>query len=299
MTAAEPTRGGRSLGGTVRTWLELVRFSHTIFALPFAVMALFLATPGRWPEPTVTVLVLVCMVAARTAAMAYNRLVDRDIDAENPRTRSRHLPAGLIGSREVLALIVLSSAVFMGGAFLLNRLAFVCSLPVLAVLLGYSHTKRFFSGTHFVLGLALGLAPLGVWIAVRGVIDASVAVPALLGGAVLLWVAGFDVIYSCQDVGFDRRAGLHSVPARLGVPRALWLARACHVGMLALLVLLGRSAELGAIYWCGAAVTALLLLWEHRLVRAEDLSRVDMAFFTVNGGISVLLSVFTIVEVMR
>ncbi len=282
----------------LRTWLELVRFSHTIFALPFAVMALFLAAPDGRPSLRVTGLVLLCMVAARTAAMAYNRLVDRDVDAANPRTRSRHLPAGLVTVAEVGGVVVVASAVFVAGAFLLNPLAGRLSFPVLVVLLGYSHTKRFTSASHFVLGLALGLAPLGVWIAVRGVIDASVLQPALIGGAVLAWVAGFDVIYSCQDVAFDREAGLRSVPARLGVAGALRVARVCHVVAVLLLLALAPAAGLGGLYLAGVVATALLLLWEHRLVRADDLSRVDLAFFTVNGCISLLLGAVTVVEVV-
>lgn len=282
----------------VRTWLELVRFSHTIFALPFAIMALFLASPEGLPSLRVTGLVLVCMVAARTAAMAYNRLIDRDVDAENPRTEGRHLPAGLVSVAEVTGVVVFASLVFVAGAFLLNRLAFVLSFPVLLVLLGYSHTKRFTSASHFVLGLALGLAPLGVWVAVRGVVDISILQPALLGGAVLLWVAGFDVIYSCQDVGFDREVGLRSVPARLGIAGALRVARVCHVLAVLLLAALAPLAGLGAFYVTGVVITAALLAWEHRLVRADDLSRVDMAFFTVNGCISIVLGLFTVIEVL-
>lgn len=279
-----------------RHYLELVRFSHTLFALPFALMALFLATPGEWPALRTTAWILVCMVGARTAAMAYNRLVDRDVDARNPRTRGRHLPAGAVRVAEVVALVVVSAAVFVVGAAALNPLALALSPIVLVVLLGYSHLKRFTALCHFGLGLALGLAPLGVWIAVRGVVDASAWIPATLGLAVICWVTGFDILYACQDVEFDRGAGLHSIPARLGVARSLWVARSLHVAMIAALIGLGVLTGSGPVYACGVALTAALLVYEHRLVRADDLSRIDVAFFTVNGCISLLLCAFTIAE---
>lgn len=299
-TSTTSPRTGRDRTGRVRTWLELVRFSHTLFALPFAVMALFLATPGRLPSARVAGLVVLCMVAARTAAMAYNRLVDADVDAKNPRTAGRHLPAGLVTRPEVVALVIGSSLVFLGGAWLLNGLAFALAAPTLAVLLGYSHTKRFTAGSHFVLGLALGLSPLGVWVAARGApVDASYWIPAALSAAVLLWVAGFDILYSCQDVEFDRGHGLHSVPGRLGIAGALRVARLSHVAMIGFLLALAWLAGLGPLYLVGVAVTAGLLVYEHRLVRADDLSRIDVAFFTVNGFVSLLLCVFTVVEVVR
>lgn len=295
MTAPAPAL---TLRERARRYLELVRFSHTLFALPFAVMALFLASPGGIPSARVTALVLLCMVAARTAAMAYNRLVDRGIDARNPRTRGRHLPAGLLGSAEVAGLVLASAAVFVAATWFINRLAFALSIPVLGVLLGYSHTKRFTALCHFALGLALGLAPLGVWVAVKGAVDATAWIPGLLGLSVLLWVAGFDVLYACQDVAFDRGEGLHSVPARVGVPRALALARGLHAAMIGALAGVGWVAGLGPIYAAGVAVTAALLVYEHRLVRADDLSKVDVAFFTVNGCISLLLCGFTVAEVL-
>ncbi|MBL8766773.1 MAG: UbiA family prenyltransferase [Planctomycetes bacterium] len=279
-----------------RHYLELGRFSHTLFALPFALMALVLATPGEWPALRTTAWILVCMVGARTAAMAYNRLVDRDVDARNPRTRGRHLPAGAVRVAEVVVLVVVSAAVFVVGAAALNPLALALSPIVLVVLLGYSHLKRFTALCHFGLGLALGLAPLGVWIAVRGVVDASAWIPATLGLAVICWVTGFDILYACQDVEFDRGAGLHSIPARLGVARSLWVARSLHVAMIAALIGLGVLTGSGPVYACGVALTAALLVYEHRLVRADDLSRIDVAFFTVNGCISLLLCAFTIAE---
>lgn len=297
---------GEAVGGTnqndvgrVKTWMDLVRFSHTLFALPFAVMALFLAYEDRLPDWKVTGLVLLCMVFARTAAMAYNRLVDADVDAKNPRTAGRHLPAGLISRVEVIGLVLGSSAAFVVCTWLLNSLAFALAVPTLIVLLGYSHTKRFTSASHFVLGLALGLSPLGVWVAARGApVDASYWIPGLLSIAVLLWVAGFDILYSCQDVDFDRSEGLHSVPKRLGIPRALWVARVCHVAMIVALCLLAGQAGLGPIYKVGVGLTAALLIYEHRLVRSDDLSKIDMAFFTVNGVVSLLLSGLTVLEVL-
>jgi 4-hydroxybenzoate polyprenyltransferase len=283
----------------ISDWLELVRFSHTIFALPFAAIALFLATGGEWPGARLTLLVLLCMVFARTAAMAYNRLVDRDVDAANPRTRSRHLPAGRLAVAEVAAIVAISGAAFATCAFLLNPLAGGLSLPVLAVLLGYSHFKRFSALSHFVLGLALGLAPLAVFVAVKGTIDASFVAPALLGLAVLAWVAGFDLIYASQDVEFDRAAGLHSIPARIGIGRALLLSRLLHVAMVVLLALLGIFSGLGLLYWVGLVLVAVLLVHEHRLVRADDLSKVDLAFFTLNGVVSVAFAAFAIAELVR
>ncbi len=303
MSAADDARAAPAPRATilerVRRYLALVRFSHTLFALPFALMALFLANPGEWPSARTTGLIVLCMVAARTAAMAYNRLVDRDIDAKNPRTRDRHLPAGALGAFEVGALTAASSAVFVVGAALLNRLAFALALPVLGILLFYSHTKRFTAFCHAVLGVALGLAPLGVWIGVRGAIDSSIVVPAVLGAAVLAWVSGFDVIYACQDESFDRAHGLRSLPARVGVGRALFVARALHVVMIGLLVTLAFLAQLGGVYVAGVAITSALLAWEHSLVRADDLSRVNLAFFTVNGCVSLVLAAATIVEVLR
>ncbi len=298
MTSAPPRRA-RSLAGRLRLYLELVRFSHTVFALPFALMALFLAGTGGLPGWRTVLLVLVCLVAARTAAMAYNRLADRASDAQNPRTRARHLPAGLVSVREVALLVLGASGVFVAAAWFLNTLAFVLSFPVLALLLGYSHTKRFTAASHFVLGLALGLAPLGAWIAVRGVLDASCLIPALLGLAVLCWAAGFDILYACQDVDFDRGARLRSIPARCGVARALVVARLLHAAMLVLLLALGRAAALGGSYGAGVAACAALLAWEHSLVKPYDLSRVNLAFFTANGCVSLLLCAATLIEVLQ
>jgi len=291
------------MAATLRSYLELVRFSHTIFALPFALMAAILAfnaplvapsAPADWWRRGLGV--LVCMVAARTAAMAFNRLVDRSFDAANPRTATRHLPRGALGVGEVFGLVVASCAAFIAATllFLPNWLPLVLSAPVLAWLLAYSYTKRFTMLAHVWLGAALGMAPVAAWIAIRG--EAVLADPAdllpgfILGLAVTAWVAGFDIIYACQDAGFDASHGLHSIPARLGVPRALLLAALLHVVTLAILATLPLVVpELGWVYRATLVAIAGLLLWEHSLVRPDDLSRVNQAFFTANAAIGLLL----------
>jgi 4-hydroxybenzoate polyprenyltransferase len=294
------------MAATLRTYLALVRFSHTVFALPFAVMAALVAVawggdggivatqPSTWLRPAAGI--LVCMVAARTAAMAFNRLVDRAIDAANPRTASRHLPRGDVTTAQVLGLVVGSSSVFVAGTllFLPNWLPLALSLPVLAWLLGYSYAKRFTSLAHLWLGAALGLAPVAAWIALRGATvvrdPADILPAAVLGLAVTTWVAGFDIIYACQDAVFDAAHGLHSIPARIGVPRALARAQWLHVATLILLAALPLVVPaLGAIFWVAWAVIAALLIWEHSLVRADDLSRVNEAFFTANAVIGLVL----------
>ncbi|MFM7070357.1 MAG: UbiA-like polyprenyltransferase [Planctomycetota bacterium] len=298
----------------VRHLLELIRFSHTIFALPFALLAAVMAwtTPSasgsgptfRW---THLVGIIVCMVGARSAAMAFNRLVDRHLDAANPRTKSRHLPAGLLTAASVAWFIVASGAVFFAGTwlFLPNRLPLILSVPVLLFLLGYSYAKRFTSLAHFWLGAALMMAPVSAWIALRGEVLLAApldALPAvLLGAAVLLWVAGFDIIYACQDHGYDTRAKLRSVPARLGIPVSLKLAAACHAGMLVVLVglpFLCPSVPLGWLYGSGIAAVATLLIVEHRLVRPDDLTRVNIAFFHVNAVVSIGLFVIGSIDLL-
>lgn len=291
--------------------LEMIRFSHTIFALPFALLAAVMAwsvTDG--PEQTPAwgawqlLGILVCMVGARSAAMAFNRLVDRAIDARNPRTASRHLPSGALSVGTVVAFTVISILVFLAGTcfFLPNYVPLLVALPVLGVLLGYSYAKRFTSLAHFWLGVALMLAPICAWLAIRGLVvleNPGDLLPAIvLGLAVLLWVAGFDIIYACQDYEFDRREGLRSVPVRLGVAGALRLAAACHAGTILLLATLpwtglwsGPVLELGWIYGLTVLAVAVLLVYEHSLVRPDDLSRVNVAFFNVNAIISVALLV--------
>jgi 4-hydroxybenzoate polyprenyltransferase len=276
--------------GGLADWLRLVRFSHSVFALPFALAAAWLAG-GAMPAPRTLALVVLCAVAARTAAMAFNRLVDRRLDAANPRTQGREIPRGIVSARAASALVLISSAVFVAGAFALNRLCGLLAAPVLAVLLGYSVTKRVTWLSHAVLGLALGLAPLGAWLAVRGSFDGDLARPILLAAAVLFWVAGFDLIYACQDADHDRAAGLRSIPARFGVARALAASGAAHVVTVALLVAFGLRAELGLAWWSVLGVAAVLLFWQHRIVRPGDLSRVDVAFFALNGWVAVALFV--------
>lgn len=270
----------------LRNYASLVRFSHSIFALPFALSGAWLAARGTPPRQSLLWIVVAC-VAARTAAMSFNRIVDRDIDASNPRTSARELPAGKLKRTSVIALVVVSSGVFVLAAFELNSLCGKIAPAVLAVLLSYSWTKRFTWACHAVLGLSLALAPLGAWLAVRGEIDSQAVIPALLACAVLTWVAGFDLIYACQDAEFDRRARLHSVPARFGVARALQCSRAAHVATLIFLILTWWRADLGWIYALSIALAALLLFAEQRVVRADDLSRVNLAFFTLNGWIGV------------
>ena len=291
----------------IRHILEMIRFSHTLFALPFALLSAVMAwTLGARSEPSVSwrwqdlLGIVLCMVAARSAAMAFNRVADWRMDAENPRTSRRHIPAGALSVGSVAAFALVSSAVFVTSTllFLPNRLPLYLALPVLAFLLGYSYTKRFTSAAHFWLGAALMLAPVSAWIALRG--EQVLANPAdllpavVLGSAVLLWVAGFDIIYACQDVEFDRQAGLHSVPARLGVAGALRLAAVCHLGMVLLLIALPFVYPLlGWIYGLGVASVAALLVYEHRLVRPDDLDRVNLAFFHVNAVVSIGLLLVT------
>ena len=290
----------------LRTFLELVRFSHTIFALPFAVIAALIAI--RWggdeglsPKSPLGIArgaagILLCMITARSAAMAFNRLVDRTIDAANPRTAMRHLPRGDVGVGEVLLLVVGSSAAFIASTllFLPNWLPLVLAVPVLAWLLGYSYAKRFTLLAHVWLGAALGFTPVAAWIALRGQTlmrdPADILPAAILGLAVMAWVAGFDIIYACQDAAFDAAHGLQSIPARLGVPRALRLAKWFHlVTMLLLSSLPLVVPELGGIYWIGYAAIVALLVWEHAIVRPDDLSRVNQAFFSANAAIGLIL----------
>ena len=298
----------------LRHLLELIRFSHTIFALPFALLAAVMA----WTAPSASgeradfrwthlAGILVCMVGARSAAMAFNRLVDRHLDAANPRTKSRHLPAGLLSAASVVWFTIASSAVFFAGTllFLPNRLPIMLSAPVLLFLLGYSYAKRFTSLAHFWLGAALMLAPISAWIALRGELlmtSPSDIVPAvLLGAAVLMWVAGFDIIYACQDHGYDTRAKLRSVPARLGIPASLKLAAACHAGMLGLLIalpLVCPAIPLGWLYWSGVGAVAVLLIVEHRLVRPDDLTRVNIAFFNINAVVSIGLFIVGAIDLL-
>lgn len=277
------------------TYFSLVKFGHSIFALPFALQGAWLAAGGM-PSAREILWIVVAAVCARTAAMAFNRLVDRRQDAANPRTAGRELPAGKLVPVQVAVLVAAAALGFVGAAFALNPLAGRLSLPVLAVLLSYSFFKRFSVLAHAVLGLGLALAPLGAWIAVRGSFEGDLRPILLLAAAVWSWVAGFDLIYACQDAEFDRQSGLHSVPARFGVRRALTAARVAHLVTIACLAAFTASAELSWIYWSAVGGAALLLAWEHSLVAPDDLSRVNVAFFTLNGWVGVALFVGLVLD---
>ncbi len=289
---------------TIRRLLELIRFSHTLFALPFALLAAAMAWSAnarssppiafRWTD---LFGIVVCMAAARSAAMAFNRLADRQLDALNPRTQARHLPTGLLSVWSVLVFTSACSLAFVAGTLLFlprNPIPLYASLPVLAFLFGYSYAKRFTVLSHFWLGAALMLAPLAAWVAIRPELAWP---PVLLAGAVLLWVAGFDIIYACQDCEFDVTMRLRSVPARFGVATALHLAAACHFGMVALLLLLPLVYDgFGRIFSAGVAAIGALLMYEHWLVRPDDLRRVNRAFFHVNAVVSIGLLVVGLLD---
>lgn len=278
----------------LRTTLEMIRFSHTLFALPFAILSAVLAARG-WPNGATLGKILLAMVGARSAAMAHNRLVDRELDAVNPRTASRALPAGTLSIDYVRAFLAVSVGVFFLAAATLNRATLILSPVALAILFFYSYTKRFTSLSHLLLGLCLAIAPVGAWIAVRGEVE---ALPVLLGLAVLFWTAGFDVIYSLQDEEHDRRVGLHSLPARFGSRAALVISGLFHAVMVILLVAVWRQAGGGALFAIGIAATAAALVYQHAIVRPGDLSRVNAAFFTANGFVSLVLAVCGIADVL-
>ena len=273
-----------SLLKRTRTTLEMIKFEHSVFALPFALTGAVLAVHG-WPSLRQVLWIVVAMVGARSAAMTFNRIADLKFDAVNPRTRERALPRGRLTLRFAAGFTVVSCGVLVLAAYELNSLAFKLSPLALALLLGYSYTKRFTTLSHLVLGACLGLAPVAAWIALRGDVRPSVL---LLGVAVMFWVAGFDLIYACQDVDFDRRHGLRSVPARFGVRAALWLSALLHIAMLGLLVMVASMENLGWVAFLGLAAVAALLAYEHGLVRPSDLSRLNAAFFNINGYVSVL-----------
>lgn len=274
-------------------YLELVRFSHTLFALPFGLIALLVAAGGL-PKPAQLAWILVAMVGARTAAMTFNRIVDAELDRRNPRTAERHIPAGTVSRREAWCLFVLACSAFLTAAAMLSWLCLVLAPLALGILLGYSYTKRFTCLSHFVLGAALGCAPLGVYVALQGGAPAEAWLLAL---AVLLWVAGFDVLYATQDEAFDRAAGLHSLVVRLGLRRALWISRGLHAAAACGFAFYGLLAELHGWYAVGVGIVATALAYEHTLVSADDLSRVNVAFFTVNGLVSLVLLLFTALDV--
>jgi 4-hydroxybenzoate polyprenyltransferase len=279
-----------ALLGRIGLYGRMIKFSHSVFALPFAFASAVLAAgsgiswrQGAW--------ILVAMVGARSAAMGFNRLADQNLDARNPRTAGRELPRGVLSRGEVWLFVIASAATLVVAAAMLNPLCLVLSPVALLVILGYSYTKRFTALSHLFLGLALALAPMGAWLAIRGRVETP---PVVLGLAVLFWVAGFDTIYACQDEAFDRAEGLHSLPARLGTRHALILARLFHVVAVALLAGLYALVPMHPLYLVGVSAVAALLVYEHSLVRADDLSRIDAAFFTVNGWISLGYFVVTL-----
>ncbi len=280
----------RNIGVT----LEMIKWEHSVFALPFALTGAMLAVHG-WPPATKLAWIVVCMISARSAAMAFNRWADADLDAANPRTKMRAIPAGLLTRRFAAGFTIAMAAVFLVGAWRLNRLTLILSPIVLAVLFLYSYTKRFTRWSHLFLGLALGIAPTGAWIAIRGSLDPRILV---LTAAVLFWVAGFDVLYACQDEAHDRSAGLLSVPATLGLAGAFWIARVMHIIMLALLIWLMVLFHLGLLAGAGIVVVAALLLGEHLIVSPRDLTRMNAAFFMMNGVIAVIFFVFVAADLL-
>ncbi len=278
----------------LRVTLEMIKWEHSIFALPFALCGAMLAA-GGFPSIRQLLWIIVAMIAARSAAMAFNRWADASIDAANPRTSTRALPAGHLSPAFVATFVVVSSVIFILAASRLNRLALELSPVALAVLLLYSYTKRVTRWSHLVLGFALGIAPAAAWIAVRGSLDPRIL---LLTAAVTFWVGGFDVLYACQDYDFDREAGLHSIPRYVGIRAALWIARAFHLIMVGLLVALLVVFGLGKLAAAGVLAVVLLLLYEHSLVKPNDLSKLNAAFFTMNGVISVLFFVFVAADLL-
>lgn len=276
-----------SAARSVRTILGDIKLSHSVFALPFAVLGMLLGTHGRAPTPLLVAQIVAAMVLARSAAMGFNRLCDHRYDLTNPRTRGRALPAGRVSRPAMIAFVVVCSLLFVAVAASLGTTCLLLSPVALAVLFFYSLTKRFTALAHLFVGLALALSPPAAYLAARGSVEADVIPVLWLAGAVLCWVAGFDIIYACQDVAHDRESGLHALPARLGSRRSLTVARLLHLTMVACLALAAASAGLGLLSWAGIALVALLLLLEHGLVFRGDLRRVDMAFFTINGVVSV------------
>lgn len=270
----------------IRTTLEMIKIEHTLFALPFAFLGAVLAAGGI-PSAWKIVWIIAAMVGARSTAMAFNRIADKDYDARNPRTKMRAIPAGILSTGFVWGFTIISAAIFLMAAAMLNRLTLLLSPVALASIVLYSYTKRWTPLSHLVLGWCLAIAPTGAWIAVRGAIDSPI--PFLLSLVVMLWTAGFDVLYACQDFEFDRREGLYSIPARFGIARSLWISRTLHAGAFAALVALYFLTNLGAIALLGVIATGALLIYQHTLVRADDLSRLNAAFFTTNAFVSVIL----------
>ncbi len=281
------------LAAKTRTTLEMIKWEHSIFALPFALTAVLLASHGT-PGWRTLAWILVAMVMARSCAMAFNRWADADLDAANPRTSSRAIPAGQLSRGFVAGFTALMGLGFVIASAELNRLTLLLAPFVLAVLLGYSYMKRFTRWSHLVLGLALGLAPSAAWIAVRGSLDPRIVV---LTAAVMLWVGGFDVLYACQDFEHDRQAGLHSIPQAMGVPAAFMVARGMHAAMLGLLIWFGYLFNFGIAGWLGVAAAGLLLAYEHSIVSPRDMRRLNAAFFTMNGVIAMVFLLFVAADI--
>lgn len=275
-----------SLSAKLVTTLGMIKFEHTLFALPFAFLGAVLAA-GGFPTWRQILWITMAMVGARSAAMTFNRIVDREIDAANPRTAGRELPTGKLSVEFAWVFLFVSIGLFLLAAYSLNRLTFVLSPVALVSVLGYSYAKRFTALAHLFLGWALAISPTAAWIAVRGSIDSEV--PLILSLFVLMWTAGFDVMYACQDHDFDKRSGLRSIPARFGIARSLWIARLFHFQAFVVLALLYLVTGLGWIALAGVAAVGLLLVYQHTLVRADDLSRMDAAFFTTNAFVSLIL----------
>jgi 4-hydroxybenzoate polyprenyltransferase len=279
----------------MRHYLSLIKFSHSIFALPFALIA-YLVAAGNAVSWTVLGLVVVCMVCARAAAMAFNRVVDRGIDAANPRTAAREIPSGIISARGASVFTLLAGTGFLAAAWAINPLCFYFGVPVLGFLLSYSYAKRFTFLAHLWLGIALGLAPVAAWIAHHGVFDATLIAPVSLGLGVTFWVMGFDILYACQDEEFDREQGLHSIPERFGRKTALRISALVHLLSVPLFWYFGFETGLGWVYDVGVAVVAVVLVAEHRVIKPSDMSRVNMAFFTMNGVVSFAMLVCTLID---
>lgn len=277
----------------IKVFLEMIKFSHTLFALPFAFTGALLAARGVPPAGKIF-WILLAMVGARTAAMGLNRLIDADIDARNPRTATRAIPAGLLSKGNVALFILISLLLLLYAAYRLNPLCLQLAPVAIFFLLLYSYCKRFTALAHVVLGICLAAAPLGAWIAIKGEVNLP---PLLLGAAVMFWVAGFDILYALQDLEFDRQAGLHSIPVKLGVTASLWLARIFSLLMVVLLIWLCVAESLGIAFVCGIAAVTLLLIYEHWLLKDGDLSRLDLAFFTMNGYVSIIIFIATAVDI--
>ncbi|MEE2656958.1 MAG: UbiA-like polyprenyltransferase [Candidatus Latescibacterota bacterium] len=274
---------------------RMIKVSHSVFALPFALSGAALAAAATGFRFAQLLWIIVAMMAARSAAMGFNRLADRHLDAANPRTRNRELPRGVVSTAAVTLLVVISAAALVLASYQLNALCFYLSPVALVVVFGYSYTKRFTWGSHLALGLALGLAPLGAWIAITGQFALP---PVMLGFAVLVWVAGFDILYSCQDFDHDRRSGLHSVPVRFGLTGALWISRMLHLAAVAFMAWLGQALQMQAIYDVGVIAIAGFLVYEQWLVKPDDLTRVNTAFMTTNSIISVSFFAFTLADLL-